>query len=166
MQIPANSPPAAELFQQILDFQRAHDALMLSTINPDGSPDASHAAYLCGADGSLYFFLSDLSSHTANLLANPRAAALIVSNRGDAFARPRLSLKGGVVRLPRDDAAGAELLDQFAARHGKIVGLLRQLGDFHLFQMQPDEALLVMGFGKAWPLAGEQLRALRAAAAS
>lgn len=161
---PAPPVPAA-LYRQMLDFRAGFDALVLASADADGVPDASHAPFVDAPNGALYLFLSELAVHTANLMARPRASVAFVNPDGDAFARKRLVLKGKVLRIPRENDEAESALSAFAERHGKIVGLLRQLGDFHLFRFEPDDAQLVLGFGKAWRLAGDELAEQRRQAA-
>lgn len=158
----ASAPPApAALYRQMLDFRAGFDALVLASADATGVPDASHAPFVDAPDGALYLFLSELAVHTANLMARPRASVAFVDRDGDAFARKRLVLKGEALRVARESEEAEAALQAFRRRHGKIVNLLRQLGDFHLFRFEPDEAQLVLGFGKAWRLAGEELAAQR-----
>ncbi|MEB3313462.1 MAG: pyridoxamine 5'-phosphate oxidase family protein [Cyanobacteriota bacterium] len=69
-------------------------SLMLATVNPDGSPQASYAPYLMDADRQFYIFVSGLSAHTANLLRTGQASVLLIQDEGQSpqvFARQRLS---------------------------------------------------------------------------
>ena len=63
-----------------------------------GSPLATLVGVASDWDGSPLFLTSELSRHTRNLLADPRASLLLTSEggRGDPLNHPRLTLVGRV----------------------------------------------------------------------
>jgi hypothetical protein len=58
--------------------------------------------------------------------------------------------------IPRGGAEGEEVLAQFETRFGQMVGLLKSLPDFQLFNLQPQSGSLVIGFGQAYELSGDR----------
>ncbi len=128
----------------------------LATIGKDGLPHTGCVPCLW-FDVGLHVFVSRLSVHTRDLLANPAVSAMLVEDEQDckqAFARVRLRYQCTAEVIEPNHDSYAERLDAFADKHGKTVQLLRQLPDFVLFELVPSDAIFVMGFGQAYRLSG------------
>jgi len=135
-------------------------SLQLSTVGADGIPHCGYTPYLHRAPGSFYIFVSQLAAHTRNLLANRTVAIMIIADEqstSQIFARARVNYLCDATRIPHDSHDYALVLDDYQQRHGKMAGLLRQLPDFVLFQLQPMSGQFVMGFGQAYTLTGDDL---------
>jgi hypothetical protein len=110
--------------------------------------------------GGLLLFLSELSLHTRNLLASPRASLAVGeadAGAGDPQTLARVSLQGEVAVLPRESdgfpGAWAVYTSRFPDAAPRI-----ELGDFRLFRLIVDEARYVGGFARAVRLSGDELR--------
>lgn len=128
-------------------------SLMLSTVNPDGTPHASYAPYVMDDTYQIYILTSGLSAHTDNLIKTRRASVLIIEDESQSqqvFARQRLTYDCGASPVERHSSVWEERLDQFEARFGDIIQMLRQLEDFQLFCLAPQGGRFVMGFGAAY----------------
>ena len=135
-------------------------SLQLSTVGADGIPHCGYTPYLYRAPGSFYIFVSQLAAHTRNLLANKTVAIMIIADEqstSQIFARARVNYLCDATRIAPDSHDYSLVLDDYQQRHGKMAGLLRQLPDFVLFQLQPMSGQFVMGFGKAHTLTGDDL---------
>lgn len=132
----------------------AQQTLLLSTASTTGIPDISYAPFLLDA-GFFYIYVSELATHTTNLLDNPLASILFIrpdTESRNLFARERVVMTCRVIEIARDDPAYAIQLDALQAKFGETVGLLRSLPDFHLFALQPESGRYVVGFGRAFSL--------------
>lgn len=162
--MPAADPPALEQARAALaELLEQSRSLMLATLDAEGRPEASYAPFLRDHDGTLYIFVSALARHTANLQVRPQASVLVIEDESRArqvFARRRLSYRVTASPVPREAPEWAPVLDRLAARCGEIVDTLRPLPDFVLYRLQPQEGSFVMGFGRAYRLAGPGLEAL------
>ena len=135
-------------------------SLHLSTVGPDEMPHASYTPYLYRAPCSFYIFVSQLAAHTRHVLANGKAAIMIIEDEQSAaqiFARTRVHYVCQAERIAPDHPEYLDLLDGYQDRHGNMVGMLRQLPDFVLFKLRPTSGQFVMGFGKAYKLTGEDV---------
>ena len=135
-------------------------SLQLSTVGPDGIPHCGYTPYLHRAPSSFYIFVSQLAAHTRHLLANGTVAIMIIADEqatSQIFARARVSYLCDAKQIPPDSPDYPLVLDDYQQRHGKMAGLLRQLPDFVLFQLQPRSGQFVMGFGQAYTLTGDDL---------
>ena len=129
----------------------------LATLTAEGRPYASLVACAVGHDGTPVLLLSELSDHTRNLRADPRASLLLDNTAGLAnrMAGERLTLMGHVA--PVDDAT---LRRRYLARHP---GAARYEGfaDFAYWAMTVERCHLVGGFADAhWLDAAEVLLSL------
>ncbi|MGD9852660.1 MAG: HugZ family protein [Nitrospirales bacterium] len=135
-------------------------SLQLSTVGKDGVPNCGYTPFVHQAPNSFYIFVSQLAAHTRHLLANPTVAIMIIADEqstSQIFARTRVNYVCAAERLAPERPDYNLVLDNYQQRHGKTAGLLRQLPDFVLFQLQPVSGQFVMGFGKAYTLTGENL---------
>jgi hypothetical protein len=135
-------------------------SLQLSTVGPDGIPYCGYTPYLHRAPNSFYIFVSQLAAHTRHLLANGTVAIMIIADEQSTtqiFARARVSYLCDAKQIPHDNPDYSLALNDYQQRHGKMAGMLRQLPDFVLFRLQPRSGQFVMGFGKAYKLAGDHL---------
>ncbi len=135
-------------------------SLQLSTVGPDGQPHCSYTPFLYRPPGNFYIFVSQLAAHTRHLLGNASLAIMIIADEqstSQIFARTRVHYVCHAQRIDPESPEYSEVLDDYERRHGQTVGMLRQLPDFILFQLQPVSGQFVMGFGKAYKLTGEHL---------
>src|SRR4051812_14413972 len=128
-----------------------HAALATSL---DGRPYVSFVAVACDHVASPLLLLSDLATHTRNLLAEPRVSLLFEATSGyaDPLAGPRLTLLGRAARV--DDP---RLASRFIARH-KASAVYANFSDFHLYRVAIERGHLVAGFGRIAWIEGGQLR--------
>jgi len=154
-----NGNPDAAPAAALADLRSRMRTLQLATVGEDGAPHTGYTPHLF--DGpDILIFVSRLAAHTRDLLARPNAAVMLIADESDTkqiFARTRVSYACEATPVARDDPRHEPLLDAFEARHGKMIGLIRQLPDFVLFRLKPTSGQFVMGFGKAYRLSGEAL---------
>ena len=134
-------------------------SVMLATLGEDGNPHIGYTPFVF--DGrDIIVFVSRLSLHTRDLLANGRVSVMLIDDEQDSsqiFARTRVSYLCQAVAVDPEDDVYSPTLDMLEGRHGKLIGLLRQLPDFVLFRLQAQSGQFVMGFGQAYHLVGENL---------
>ncbi|HEC04861.1 MAG TPA: HugZ family protein [Thiothrix sp.] len=152
--------PEDVLLQLIDDVATLH----MASIRPDGSPNLSYAPFLLDENGAYYIFVSQLASHTEDLLTHPTVTIMLSEdekNTRQIFARTRLTYTCSVEEVLREDKSYQKTLDLMAQKFGNIINLLRDLPDFILFKLVPKEGRFVMGFGQAYILEGEALQRLK-----
>ncbi len=133
-------------------------SVQLATVDSKGLPEASYAPCIF-REQHFFMFLSGLSSHTTNLLHNPRISLLLLdqtaADRGNLFARRRASLHGSVDVVARDDPLFTRVMPEFHEIFGKVMQLLEPLPDFRLFRVSPSRGSYVRGFGQAYEIGGD-----------
>tara|TARA_R110002072_G_scaffold184083_1_gene340431 strand:+ start:74729 stop:75223 length:495 start_codon:yes stop_codon:yes gene_type:complete len=135
-------------------------SIIISSLNKDNEVEVSATPFL--KKGScIYIFISELASHTQNITFNPILSVMLIEDERDtknAFARKRLSYKCTASLVDKATSSWSEILNQFEETQGKTVSLLKQLPDFHLFELNIMSGNYIEGFGKAYRLFGEGLK--------
>lgn len=149
-------------YQSCADLINSQQSFMLSTLGDSHTPHASYAPFI-QHQGAFYIFVSALAEHTQNLLNNPQASLLILEPESAAetiFARQRIQFQAKACLISREDKDWQTSLKSFEEKFGEIILTLKDLPDFHLFQLRPVSGLYVKGFGQAYPLIASQLNSL------
>ncbi len=119
---------------------------------------ASHSSYapFVFVDRKFYVLVSGLAEHTNNLInAEKKIGCMLIADESQSaqiFARKRLMFKSKPVQVESDSLQRSEVLQIFKHRFGDIVEVLNSLPDFILFELKPEQATLVKGFGDAHDL--------------
>ncbi len=143
-----------------VSFKKTVKTLQLSTITSKGKPNASYSPFVQDDAGNFYIFVSQLASHTHDLIKNPEASILLIedeSNSKQIFARQRITFQCAVEIITSKNSDYELMLDALEKRFGNMVELLRTLSDFILFRLTPYKGQYVQGFGKAYKLEGDGL---------
>jgi putative heme iron utilization protein len=121
-----------------------------------GAPMVTRAGCLWLRGTGLLMLLSDLSDHAQALAADPACSLLIgePGPKGDPLTHPRLTLIGTA-----EAADKGTLRKPYLAARPKAK-LYYDFTDFRLLRLDPSEAMLNGGFGKAYRLAPDDLAAL------
>ncbi len=149
--------------QDFLQFKASVKTLSLSTLTEAGRPNISYAPFIENENGCFYLFLSQLASHTQDLIKQPMASILLMEDEQDSrqlFARQRITYQCDIGIIQTDVSCYSDILVNFESSFGSIIPLLRNLPDFILFKLTPTEGRYVQGFGKAYQLTGENLSEL------
>ncbi len=134
-------------------------SLILATANEK----ASHASYapFVQKDQNFYILVSGLAEHTNNLINSPdKMGCMLIADEGESkqiFARRRLMFKAMPIQIERESKQWEVILSQFKTRFGEIVDLLDSLPDFILFELKPEQVVLVKGFGDAHQVPDHQI---------
>lgn len=146
------------------DLLNKSQTIQMATLSAHGLPAISYAPFVRDTAGGFYIFVSGLASHTQDLLRNPHVAVMLIADEQASrqiFARTRATWQCIAELVGRDEVIFAQMLDALESRFGSVVKLLRGLGDFTLFRLQPQSGRFVMGFGQAFELTGEGLQTLQ-----
>jgi putative heme iron utilization protein len=162
--MPGGLPEAA---RQQVDFNpsavatkllRTTRAGALATIDRHtGHPFSSLVNVATDVDGSPLVLISRLATHTANIVADPRASVLLAATRkGDPLAHPRLTVLGAFVNIQRDSPVAARVQRRFLSRHPKS-RLYAGFGDFSFWRLDVVSAHLNGGFARAADLKADDV---------
>ena len=133
----------------------------LGTIDPEsGRPMVSRIACVPGPDGMPLALVSDLAAHTQALKRDPGCSILLgePGERGDPLTHPRLTLIGRARFVRHGEEGHAALATHYLGKQPKAK-LYIGFADFALMTMDIEGAHLNGGFGKAFVLTADDLRA-------
>jgi heme iron utilization protein len=142
-------PPGYDALAEAKRLLRQIRSGALATLaSGTGHPFATLVSVATDFDGSPILLTSALSTHSVNLVVDPRASILLAEGgRGDPLAHPRLTIVGRAARA-EDPGLRARLRARFLARHPKSA-LYADFGDFSFWRVGIEAAHLNGGFGKA-----------------
>jgi putative heme iron utilization protein len=142
----------ARRYQMLLASQQT---LLLSTASAAGVPDISYAPFVRDHAGVFYIYVSEMASHTDNLLNNPQASILFIAPESEScnlFARERAVLSCRVQEISRDDAIYPDRIQSLQDKFGEVVSVLSSLSDFHLLALRPENGRYIVDFGRAFTI--------------
>lgn len=146
---------ARRLAQRLLRSTRAGSLATLEA--GSGFPFASLVSFATDLDGTPLILVSQLSGHTTNLAADPRASLLLATTgKGDPLAHPRITLIVRARPVAREGAEGARVRTRFLARQPKAA-LYVDFPDFGFVALDIQRASLNGGFGRAYELIRDDL---------
>lgn len=144
-------------------FPERFQSLLMATVNGEGDPNASYAAYVRhGAD--FYVYVSELAAHTRNLREQGKVSVFFIENEADSanlFARRRTTYQCTAHLVPRGEGEFTRILDAFSDKFGSTMDVLKDMKDFHLYRLQPHKATYVAGFARAFVVEGDDLNKVR-----
>ena len=123
-----------------------------------GAPVVTRVALARTNDGAITSLISDLSSHTVALRANPTASLLVgaPADKGDPLTHPRMSIAARVEFIARQSDEGIRTREYWL-KHRPKSKLYIDFADFHFVQFAPLSIALNGGFGKAYSLTPDVL---------
>jgi heme iron utilization protein len=145
--------------EEAIKFKGLFKTVQLATVNAQGVPEASYAAYV-ERDNKFYIYVSELATHCANLRETGLCSAMFVESEKDAghlFARKRLVFKCTAQEVERSSARFDEVMALFYEKFGNFMDAIGKLTDFHMVELTPTHGSYVAGFAKAYHLNGQDL---------
>ncbi|MEH6626801.1 MAG: pyridoxamine 5'-phosphate oxidase family protein [Motiliproteus sp.] len=143
------------LAEDCKNLRAGFQTLLLATTSKEGVSESSYAPYVCDHDGCFYIFVSELASHTVNMIERGQCSVFFIRNEAECrnlFARERLSYCCEVEPIPRDSTDFTVIMPQMVTAFGEMINLLKGLGDFHLLRLRPIKGRYVVGFGQAFDI--------------
>ncbi|WPJ97572.1 pyridoxamine 5'-phosphate oxidase family protein [Coraliomargarita algicola] len=138
-------------------------SIQLGTVSTSGTPEASYAPAVLTESRDFYVHVSELSAHTANLRDTQKASVLLIEDEETCeqiFARKRVTYACTTAEVERDSAEWKDAMERFSEKFGGIMNHLKGMQDFHLIRLSPKSGRLVVGFGQAYDISGEQMETL------
>jgi len=129
-------------------LRQARTAALATLDRAAGAPLATLVAVATDADGAPLFLFSNLSQHTKNLSADPRASVLLTgpAGRGDPLNRPRLTLSGAIALCAEPRARR-----RYIVRNPKAK-LYAGFADFAIYRLTVEAVHFNGGFARAMAL--------------
>jgi putative heme iron utilization protein len=126
---------------------------VIATLEPGtGNPIATRIGVSTDHDGTPVTLVSALAAHTPALLADPRCSLLVGDlGKGDPLAHPRMTISAKAREIVKGTPEHARIEWRYLS-HLPKAKLYAGLGDFRYFRLEPDNAKMNGGFGRAYQL--------------
>lgn len=136
---------------------------VIGTIDSNTNPFSSYSPYIYH-ENRFYLYLSDIATHAKNLKANPVASLFFIEDESKSenlFARKRISLQCIVTTIERDSKRFEDVLTLFGEKFdASMVGMLKNMTDFNLYELEVKSGEATFGFGEAYTIGGENMNEL------
>lgn len=146
----------------LLTLLRSQPVASLATLHK-GAPAVSMVPFALLPDGKGFVIhVSQLATHTQDMLQNPAVALLVTALLADAdspLALPRASVQGQARPCPPDSPGYGQARQAYLTKLPDAEPLF-SFGDFSLFVIEPASLRWVAGFGRASSLTGERMQAV------
>lgn len=140
--------------------QYNHGFAVMSTIsksNP-GYPGGSVVGFAPDEDGRPIFVFSGMSSHTQDILADPKCSLTVASKEFKGAADGRVNLMGTCKRI-KDDETIAKCKETYLKKHPGAFWV--DFGDFFWYRMEVEAVRFVGGFARAGSVTAEEYKAAK-----
>lgn len=141
-------------------FTQEFQSIIISTVNDEGIPNGSYTPFVMDELKNIYIYVSGLSPHTQNINFNHKVSVLFIEDEAQTpqiFARRRLNYDCTATLIERETEKWLNIVDEFEARFGEIIKMLRSLDDFRIFKLTPHSGRFVIGFGQAYHIKSDNL---------
>ena len=133
---------------------------ILASADSKATPLASYAPFWMDENRRFHVYISAMAKHTAQIRRSGKASLMLIEDESTAenlFARKRLTVDCDAIAVDRDTEPWNRIIASMIERHGETMSYLKDLTDFDLFQLSPYDARLVLGFGRAYRISGNDL---------
>ncbi|MBU0632341.1 pyridoxamine 5'-phosphate oxidase family protein [bacterium] len=145
------------------DFIANIQTAIIGTIDKGNLPFSSYAPYIYD-DNRFYIYISNIATHAKNIQANPHASLFFIEDESKSknlFARKRISLQCSSQKIDRDTDRFEEVLSLFGKKFDvSMVGMLKKMTDFNLYELQVNSGEATFGFGEAYLIGGDEMNEL------
>ncbi|MDF1874513.1 hypothetical protein JHD48_02065 [Sulfurimonas sp. SAG-AH-194-I05] len=139
-----------EVIQTFKTFDIDKLSLTLATTSTTNEPLSSYAPFVT-LENNYYVCISSNLPHYANMAETKKAHVLIIEDEataGHIYARKRLYFSALCEREEDEE----KIFKLFDARYGEALSFLREMKDFKVIKLIPQEKSLVLGFGAAYKM--------------
>ncbi|MFK5950701.1 MAG: pyridoxamine 5'-phosphate oxidase family protein [Methylococcales bacterium] len=141
-----------ESYRKLVQSQQT---LILSTVTTEGKPESSYAPYVRDEQGVFYIYVSELATHTQNMLKTAFASILFIQAEKECknlFARKRVVFDCSIKEVKSQDECYYKQMLIMKETFGETIELLQSLSDFHLLALTPVNGKYIAGFGKVFSI--------------
>jgi len=139
-----------EIIEAFKNFDKKRQSLIISTVSTQNEPLTNYAPFV-KIDEDYFVSVSSNLPHFTNMIETKKAHILIIEDESEAdhiYARKRLYFSA-ICALEEDMEKIFKLFD---AKYGDKLSFLREMKDFKIIKITPQERSLVLGFGAAYKM--------------
>lgn len=137
-----------EIIKAFETFDEDKYSLIISSSSLDNIPLTNYSPFV-KSEGDYYICVGSNLPHYKNMIETQRAHVMIIEDEKDAkhiYARKRLYF--GASCAPVSDQE--TIFKLFDERYGEALSFMRNMKDFKIIRLTPQEKSLVLGFGAAY----------------
>lgn len=139
----------------LIEYNHGFAVMSTNSKAKDGYPNGSVVGFAPDEDGNPIFIFSGMSSHTQDVLNDPRCSLTIASKQFKGAADGRVNLMGQVKLVPKDEIE--PLKEVYLKKHPGAFWV--DFGDFNWFKMEIEKINFVGGFARAGSITPEEYKA-------
>lgn len=139
-----------EIVQEFKEFDKDKYSLVISTTSSDNFPLTNYAPFV-KIDEDYFVSVSQNLPHYTNMAQTKKAHILIIEDESKAdhiYARKRLYFSASC----EEEKDTEKIFKLFDERYGDKLSFLREMKDFRIIKITPEEKSLVLGFGAAYKM--------------
>lgn len=139
-----------EIIEEFRIFDKDKYSLIISSTSSDNEPLTSYSPFV-KIHNDYFVCVSSNMPHFSNMIETKKAHVMIIEDEEKAsniYARKRLYF--GVTCKLEDDCE--KIFKLFDERYGDALSFFRNMKDFKVVQLIPQEMSLVLGFGAAYKM--------------
>ena len=138
----------------LIEYNHGFAVISTNSKANDGYPNGSVVGFAPDEDGNPIFIFSGMSSHTVDILKDPKCSLTIASGQFKGAADGRVNLMGQVKLVPQEDREAAKAV--YMKKHPGAFWV--DFGDFNWFKMEIEKTNFVGGFARAGSITPEEYK--------
>lgn len=147
-------PGFASDVRTLIEYNHGFAVMSTNSKAMEGYPNGSVVAFAPDEDGNPLFVFSGMSSHTQDVLKDPRCSLTVASKQFKGAADGRVNLMGKTTLLPQDQKEAAKAV--YLKKHPGAFWI--EFGDFNFFKMEIEKINFVGGFARAGSITPEEYK--------
>ncbi|EAL5903506.1 hypothetical protein DSE64_08310 [Campylobacter lari] len=145
-----------QLHDEINQFMQECKSIMISSLNLNNQTICSYTPIIKNKN-DFYIYISEIAEHFEGVKYNNKNIEIMfIQDEKDCisiFARKRLKFRIESVEITRDNQLFEQVLNTYENKNNKeIIQVIKNMQDFHLFQLILKNGRYVKGFGKAYEI--------------
>jgi Putative heme iron utilization protein len=138
----------------LVQYNHGFAVISTNSKSNEGYPNGSVVGFAPDEDGNPVFIFSGMSSHTQDILKDPRCSLTVASKQFKGAADGRVNLMGKVKLVPPEEREAAKAI--YLKKHPGAFWV--DFGDFNWFRMEIERINFVGGFARAGSVSPEEYR--------
>ena len=130
----------------LVQYNHGYAVISTNSKAEGGYPSGSVVGFVPDENGNPLFLFSGMSTHTQDILADPRASLTVAAKEFKGAADGRVNLMGTCSKVPKEDIPLAREL--YLAKHPNSKVWIN-FGDFTFFRLTVEKIRFVGGFARA-----------------
>ncbi|AJC84324.1 heme oxygenase, HugZ family [Campylobacter peloridis] len=150
------------LHEEITCFIKQCKSILIASLNLNKECICSYAPII-KVENEFFIYISEIAQHYECFANNAdNIEIMFIEDEKDAFsilARKRLKFRVKALEVSRNDAKFNYVLSYFEKENPQeeAIKIIKNMHDFHLFQLILKNGRYVKGFGKAYEIKGENI---------